>query len=102
MSEQRSNGKQRSVAFVKWEGDKPSAKSMPWPDVVVIEPSEGNFYLHGFTAEGDSTGDTWHRSRKQAKRHAEEEFGARLGAWRTESSSRSLANLVRHLFEMRE
>ena len=59
----------------------PPAKSMPWPDVLVIEIHDDGTFLYGFTKDMQCSGDTWHESDKEAKQQAAFDYGDFLGEW---------------------
>jgi hypothetical protein len=57
------------------------AKSMPDPDVVIIEERPDGIFLCGYTSESEFAGDTWHRDVAEAKAQASFAYGPTLGDW---------------------
>lgn len=70
----------RWVARVNWI-EYPPAKSMPWPDVLVIEIQDHGISLQGFTKDMNFCGDTWHETVEEAHEQAAFEYGDLLGMW---------------------
>ncbi len=57
-------------------------KSMPWPEVVVLEESSGeSVMVYRYRRDGTFCGDTWHEDLAAAKDQASFEYGDRLGEW---------------------
>jgi hypothetical protein len=54
---------------------------MEWPRVLLIHSEDDGVFLDRYTSSGAPAGDTWHQSVEQAKRQAEDEYGALLSAW---------------------
>jgi hypothetical protein len=54
---------------------------LPDPDVLLIDPGKGDFFMIRLTAGGRFGGDSWHPSVADAQRQAKLEFGDALGDW---------------------
>jgi hypothetical protein len=58
------------------------AKLLPLPDVLLLESSEDSgVMLFRYTSQGESAGDTWHKSITEAKEHAIFEYRDAVGRW---------------------
>jgi hypothetical protein len=54
----------------------------PRPDFLIIEETNGEFFLFRYTRSKEFSGDTWHQSLQEAREQAVNELGASLLSWR--------------------
>lgn len=57
-------------------------RTLPSPDVLVIEETSDGVFLYRYDREGEFGGDTWHESIEEAKEQAGFEYGDLVEEWR--------------------
>lgn len=58
-------------------------EKLEWPRVLVIEFRSDGIFLMRYADDGCFAGDTWHQSLEEAQLQAVDEYGDRVGEWRT-------------------
>ena len=56
-------------------------KTLPIPQVLVINKLEESFFLNRYTSDGQYSGDTWHKSLNEAQQQAKYEYDLDLDEW---------------------